>query len=177
MGPKGDHKAWNEDLVRALRCRYNNAVTAKTASGSNTARDVAKVQVSEGKQTQFRYAAAIERIEAVGKDIYTFANGRIYNLPGTEKIGGKAALPGCSMCACTAPVSIRMLAICSPYPRRMRADHPRRGSCGAASQDAVSESHTGRPDRARGSRVCRGCGRPRSNQLRTGAARRRVWSF
>ena len=93
MGPKRDHKAWNEDLVRALRYRYNNAVTAKTASGSNTARDVAKVQVSEGKQTQFRYAAAIERIEAVGEDIYTFANGRIINLPGTEKIGGKAALP------------------------------------------------------------------------------------
>jgi hypothetical protein len=93
MGPKRDHKAWNEDLVRALRYRYNNAVTAKTASGSNMAGDVAKVQVTEGKQTQFRYLAAIEKIEAVGKDIYTFANGRIINLPGTEKIGGKAALP------------------------------------------------------------------------------------
>ena len=96
MGPKRDHKAWNEDLVRALRYRYNNAVTAKTASGSNTccrpARDVAKVQVTEGKQTQFRYLAAMEMIEAVGKDIYTFKNGRIVNLPGTEKIGGKAVL-------------------------------------------------------------------------------------
>ncbi len=59
MGPKRDHKAWNEDLVRALRCRYNNnAVPAKAACGSNTADDVAKVQVAEGKQTQFRYLAA-----------------------------------------------------------------------------------------------------------------------
>ena len=64
----------------------------ENASGSNTAGDVAKVQVTEGKQTQFRYLAAIEKIEAVGKDIYTFANGRIINLPGTEEIGGKAAL-------------------------------------------------------------------------------------
>ena len=93
MGPKRDRKAWNEDLVRALRCRYNHAVTANSASSSNTLRDVAKVQVAEGKQTQFRYLAAIRSIEAVGKDIYTFANGRIINLPGTEKIGGEASLP------------------------------------------------------------------------------------
>jgi hypothetical protein len=93
MGPKRDYKAWNEDLVRALRCRYNNAVTAKTASSSNTVRDVAKVQVAEGQQKQFRYLAAIKSIEAVGKDIYAFENGRIVHLPGTEEIGGKAALP------------------------------------------------------------------------------------
>ncbi len=93
MGPKRDYKAWNEDLVRALRCRYNNAVTAKTASSSNTVRDVAKVQVAEGQQKQFRYLAAIKSIEAVGKDIYAFSNERIVNLPRTEEIGGKAALP------------------------------------------------------------------------------------
>ena len=29
----------------------------------------------------------------MGKDIYTFANERIVNLPGTEKIGSEAALP------------------------------------------------------------------------------------
>ena len=67
------------------------ASTLTAASGSNTAGDVAKVQVTERKQKQVQYLAAIEKIEAVGKDIYTFKNGRIINLP--EKIGGKAALP------------------------------------------------------------------------------------
>ena len=137
MGPKRDHKAWNEDLVRALRCRYNNAVPAKAACGSNTADDVAKVQVAEGKQTQFRYLAAIESIEAVGRDIYTFSNGRIINLPkegsGSGKIGGRLRSRGCFKCACDASVTIRMMEICSSYPRRMRANHPRRGPGRAAS--------------------------------------------
>ena len=52
--------------------------------------DVAKVQVAERKRKQFQYLTAIERIQAVGKDIYTFSNGRIINLP--EKIGGTAVL-------------------------------------------------------------------------------------
>ena len=98
---------------------------------------VAKLQVVEGKQTQFRYLAAIESIEAVGKDIYTFSNGRIINLPkegsGSGKIGGRLRSRGCFKCACDASVTIRMMEICSPYPRRMRANHPRRGPGRAAS--------------------------------------------
>ena len=99
--------------------------------------DVAKVQVAERKRKQFQYLTAIERIQAVGKDIYTFSNGRIINLPkegsGNGKIGGRLRSRGCFKCACDASVTIRMMEICSPYPRRMRANHPRRGPGRAAS--------------------------------------------
>ena len=123
----------SEDSVADTTMRYLRKLPPVPIRGG----DVAKLQVVEGKQTQFRYLAAIESIEAVGKDIYTFSNGRIINLPkegsGSGKIGGRLRSRGCFKCACDASVSIRMMEICSPYPRRMRANHPRRGPGRAAS--------------------------------------------
>jgi hypothetical protein len=57
-----DAKVWNEDLVRACEARYEMAVRA-------------------GDRRQFMWREGSQTIQGVRKDIYTFASGRIVNMP------------------------------------------------------------------------------------------------
>jgi len=61
MAPNGA-KIWNEDLVKARRKR-------------------AEQKRQHGSRHYIGYEQAADKIGAVRKDIYTFSNGRIVNLP------------------------------------------------------------------------------------------------